>query len=108
MSEENQQPPEQEQEQEADLEDLAAFVVLKLQTGQSQESIVDEILGEDSDKEARHEMGEFVFQIANHLAEVDSAGSANESEFPGWVLWGGLLILVNILSAIFDWPFWVY
>ncbi len=26
----------------------------------------------------------------------------------GWLTWIGLLLLVNFLSYVFDWPFWVY
>jgi hypothetical protein len=26
----------------------------------------------------------------------------------GWVVFIGILLLVNLLSYIFDWPFWVY
>ncbi len=26
----------------------------------------------------------------------------------GWVAFIGILLLVNLLSYIFDWPFWVY
>ena len=33
---------------------------------------------------------------------------ADEGGLPGWLVWIGLLILVNVLSYIFDWPFWVY
>ncbi len=28
--------------------------------------------------------------------------------FPGWLVWIGTLIAINILSAVFDWPFWVF
>lgn len=27
---------------------------------------------------------------------------------PGWLIWIGLLIGINVLSYLFDWPFWVY
>ena len=26
----------------------------------------------------------------------------------GWVAFIGILLLVNLLSYIFDWPFWIY
>ncbi len=31
-----------------------------------------------------------------------------ESSSGGWLAWIGLLILINFLSYVFDWPFWVY
>lgn len=26
----------------------------------------------------------------------------------GWLVWIGLLVLINFLSWLFDWSFWVY
>jgi hypothetical protein len=26
----------------------------------------------------------------------------------GWLIWIGILLLINLLSWIFDWSFWVY
>lgn len=26
----------------------------------------------------------------------------------GWLMWILILVVINILSYIFDWPFWVY
>ncbi len=26
----------------------------------------------------------------------------------GWLMWIGVLLLINFLSYVFDWPFWVY
>lgn len=26
----------------------------------------------------------------------------------GWVAWIGILLFINFLSWLFDWPFWVY
>ena len=34
--------------------------------------------------------------------------SENSGGAGGWLVWIGLLILVNFLSWLFDWPFWVY
>lgn len=31
-----------------------------------------------------------------------------DSKMGGWVIWGGGLILINVLSAVFDWGFWLY
>ena len=39
--------------------------------------------------------------VSNNL-EDDSGG------LPGWLIWILVLIGINVLSAIFDWPFWVY
>jgi hypothetical protein len=34
--------------------------------------------------------------------------SENSGGAGGWLVWIGLLILVNLLSWLFDWSFWVY
>jgi hypothetical protein len=34
--------------------------------------------------------------------------SENSSGGSGWLLWIGVLILINFLSWLFDWSFWVY
>ncbi len=26
----------------------------------------------------------------------------------GWLVWIGVLLFINLLSWVFDWPFWVY
>ena len=33
---------------------------------------------------------------------------SSDSGAGGWLTWIGLLLLVNFLSYVFDWPFWVY
>jgi hypothetical protein len=33
---------------------------------------------------------------------------SEESAGGGWLVWIGLLILINVLSWLFDWSFWVY
>lgn len=32
----------------------------------------------------------------------------SDSGFPSALIWIGILIIVNLLSWIFDWPFWIY
>jgi hypothetical protein len=38
----------------------------------------------------------------------DNTVQENSAEFPRVFIWILGLILINILSAIFDWPFWIY
>lgn len=33
---------------------------------------------------------------------------SDEDGAAGWVVWIGVLILVNFLSWAFDWSFWIY
>lgn len=32
----------------------------------------------------------------------------NENSGWSWLIWIGILLLINLLSWIFDWSFWVY
>ena len=34
------------------------------------------------------------------MSDDDSSG--------GWLVWIGMLILINFLSWMFDWSFWIY
>jgi hypothetical protein len=37
-----------------------------------------------------------------------NSGEQGGSGIPGFVIWIGLLLGVNGLSWMFDWPFWIY
>lgn len=97
------------EEAQVDEEDFHRKMVLaiaqSLNEGKSQSEIVDEFLDEDADAEARHEFSELVFNIANSMASTTAVHSEG---VPSWVFWIVGLVVVNILSAAFDWPFWVY
>ena len=32
----------------------------------------------------------------------------DDNKAGSWLIWIGLLLLINLLSWIFDWSFWVY
>ncbi len=34
--------------------------------------------------------------------------SSDDGGIPGWVVWLGGLLVINFLSWLFNWPFWVY
>jgi len=44
-------------------------------------------------------------EVPRQFRDTTSAGDGGAMS---WLVWIGLLILINVLSAIFDWPFWVY
>ena len=33
---------------------------------------------------------------------------SDDSDGGGWLAWIGVLILINFLSWMFDWSFWIY
>lgn len=38
----------------------------------------------------------------------NSYSDDSDSGCGGWAIWLGLIIIINILSAVFDWNFWVW
>ncbi len=99
-------------ENQEQFEALVFTIGQALHEGKSQSDIVDEIVEEDADPETRHEVSELVFNVANSLAESSASHSgamAGHSDgMSSWAIWIGVLVVVNILSATFDWPFWLY
>ena len=78
-----------------------------LSEGKSQAEIVNEIVDDDADDEARHQAGELVFNVANSMAESAVVHSDGDG-IASWGIWIGVIVFINVLSGIFDWPFWVY
>lgn len=71
--------------------------------------------------------GKFDFEIKRSLIEqgieeevadqfIKTANSTNaenlqeddDSGVGGWVIWIGIILGINFLSYLFDWPFWIY
>jgi hypothetical protein len=34
--------------------------------------------------------------------------SRGDTGIPGWIVWIGILVIVNLLSWLFNWPFFIY
>jgi len=79
-----------------------------LEAGQSQDFIVESLVDDDTNAESRHDISELVFSVANAHAAQGNLRTERDSGAAKWMLWAGGLVLVNILSAAFDWGFWVY
>lgn len=57
------------------------------------------------------EMRQYQEQAAAQPQAVPAAAPAPETRgggVPSWVGYIGFLVLINFLSWVFDWPFWVY
>ncbi|MDP7274175.1 MAG: hypothetical protein QF363_01755 [Planctomycetaceae bacterium] len=48
----------------------------------------------------------FVTDVDSQLKEQPAASSGSGAM--GWIVWIGILGLINFLSWAFDWPFWLY
>ena len=46
-------------------------------------------------------------ELRNFVRE-DTKMSNGGSGVGGWVIWIGILVLVNVLSYFLDWGFWLY
>ena len=46
--------------------------------------------------------------LARQASGEERASSGGGGGAAGWLIWIGVLILVNVLSYAFDWPFWIY
>ncbi len=51
---------------------------------------------------------EFVGSIATQMAAARTRQKASGGGGTSWLIWIGLLLLINLLSYIFNWPFWIY
>jgi len=84
------------------IDQIYAYAIELKNSGKSdsqiQEALVEKGLDEESSK-----------TVVDNLSNAEAQNAEGESSgFPSWLIWIALLILVNILSAIFDWPFWIY
>ncbi|BDD11550.1 hypothetical protein FUAX_39820 (plasmid) [Fulvitalea axinellae] len=45
--------------------------------------------------------------VASHV-EVGDTSSSEGGGIPKFLIWILILVILNVMSAAFDWPFWVY
>lgn len=94
-------------EEQKELEELAGHVANALASGETQAQVSQELVKggwEQADAKA------FVSSVAAHVesARKQHARSGGGSGVPGCLIWIGILLLINFLSYLFDWPFWIY
>ena len=90
--------------QEADeIEDLTQIVADSLAKGEPPETIAMTLV--DSGWEAEEALA-YVDSIQHQMSQPRQ--TAGSSELQGWLIWGGGILLVNFLSWLFNWGFWIY
>jgi hypothetical protein len=69
--------------------------------------LVDTALGTPDQIAARHGASR---RARSRATDGESAygGEGGGGEGAGWMIWIGILLVINLLSWIFDWPFWIY
>ena len=90
--------------QEADeIEDLTQIVADSLAKGEPPETIAMTLV--DSGWEAEEGLA-YVDSIQHQMSQPRQ--TAGSSELQGWLIWGGGILLVNFLSWLLNWGFWIY
>jgi hypothetical protein len=94
--------PEREAEPSGDeaVYPLIAAIASARAQGASHDQILTMLVETGVEREAANQLASRV------IGDVDFAASSEE--IPRWVWYAGGLVLVNLCSAIFDWPFWIY
>ena len=97
-----QEPPPGQEDDE--IEGLAMLVAENLQKGESPEEIAEQLV--ESGWEQNDAIG-FVGSIQRQLESHQQSGGRG-SEGMGWLVWIGGILLINALSYVFNWGFWIY
>ncbi len=93
-------PPGQDDEE---IEALAMLVAQNLNDGEDPQQIAQQLVDngwEPSD--ANGFVGSIQAQLAGRTA------SQGGGEGMGWLIWIGALLVINLLSYVFNWGFWLY
>lgn len=92
-------------EDQAEAQELALLVAKALANGESRESVIADLTNSGWNPD---EANEYVTEIEYHLAEARSRQGSGGGEGMGWLLWIGGILLINLLSYLFNWGFWIY
>ena len=79
------------------------YAVALKQSGKSDSEVEQTLVEKGIDKEGASVIVKAASKSGYQYREQD-----NDSGGMGWLIWIVILIVVNICSAIFDWPFWIY
>ena len=79
------------------------YAVALKQSGKTDVEIEENLMQQGLDKE-----GASAIVKATKNADLQYTEKDSGSGGMGWLIWILVLIVVNVCSAIFDWPFWIY
>ena len=90
--------------------ELAGLVANSLAKGEKPADISQQLVNSGWEQGAADE---FVNRIALHLASASANRPAARSSDEGgsgmgWLVWIGVILLINFLSFVFNWGFWIY
>ena len=85
-----------------EIQELVQIVAKSLAEGEDPQAVAQSLV--DSGWEPDQANG-FVGSIMQQMQAAQSGGSG---EGMGWLLWIGGILLINFLSWVFNWGFWIY
>lgn len=89
-----------------ELQQLAELVADALAKGEDHEQIVGDLVSNGWDERSAKKFVRSVEQMM-HAPQQQHHGGDEGGGF-GWLIWIGVLILINGLSYVFNWGFWLY
>ena len=94
-------------EDQQERRELAGLVAESLAKGEKPADITKQLVNSGWEQDTADE---FVNSIALHLASAKrtAAQSGDGGGAMGWVAWIGVILFINLLSYLFEWPFWIY
>lgn len=91
------------QEEQELVKKIYAIAARMKETGHSDGEIIKALMDDGLDQPSAQTV------VNNlHYAEEQPIAESSGGGFPGWLVWVLLLVGVNVLSAVFDWGFWLY
>ncbi len=81
--------------------------------GQNDYQIQSALQGQGLDEEAARRLVAYVNSVMPdspppQYNQTGAQQGGGGSSIPGWLIWILILVGINILSAIFEWDFWIY
>lgn len=92
-----------EEPTEAEIHELVEAVASQLASGVPESEVVDQLVEAGWDQ---GEAAEVVDKVGDNVREGGIAGGGGEGM--GWLAWIVILVVVNLCSWAFDWPFWLF
>ena len=86
---------------------LAQLVAKSLSEGRPPAEIVEQLVDSGWEPQAANE---FVGSVVQYMADSRRAASQPSGGSSGqqWLVWIAVLLIINFLSWLFGWPFWIY
>ena len=87
-----------------EIQGLVNVVAQGLSNGESPDKMIQQLVDSGWEKSQAEDL---VYSVNMQLAEAQSQQSGG-GEGMGWLLWIGGILLINLLSYLFNWGFWIY